>query len=169
MTDPNFSQPPADGQNPNPGQPYGAPQDPYGATGPAQYGAAPQYGAPQYGAPQTPMGPAGYPLVTQQELSDITLNLWLSVFFGWIPALIFYVIRRDTATPLARKAYADNLNFQLVCLIIYAASYILMFLIIGMLTIFVPFILAIINAATVPGQLRAGQPGKFLLAPNWVK
>lgn len=178
MTDPNNAapagdpQPGASGQTP-PAPQYGAPQQQtpppapqYGAPAAPQYGApgAPQYGAPAYGAP------AGRPAaLTQDELSDITLDLWLSVFFAWIPALIFYLIRRDTASPLARKAYADNLNWQIVALIIGAASGILMFVFIGFITMFIPFVVSLIIAITVPGQLRQGQPGKFILAPSWVK
>lgn len=147
-----------------------APQAPaYGAapTAPA-YGApaAPGYGAPQapgYGAPQQ-NGPA-----REDELSELTLNLWLSVFFQWIPALIFYVMRKDTASPLVRKALTDNLNWQIVSLIISFVSGLLMIVGVGFITVLVPFVFSIIHAATVPGQIRAGQTGKFYLTPSWVK
>lgn len=152
------------GQPVPPAQPtapqYGAPAAPqYGAPGAPQYGApaAPQYGAPQGGA------------VSPSELSDLTLNLWLSVFFGWLPALIFFLIRKDTASPIARKAYTDNLNWQIVGAIIYIASVPLSFILIGGLTALIPFVISLIHAITIPNQLRAGQPAKFLLAPNWVK
>lgn len=139
---------------------YGAPAAGFGAP------AAPGYGAPQapgYGAPQQ-NGPA-----REDELSELTLNLWLSVFFQWIPALIFYVMRKDTASPLVRKALTDNLNWQIVSLLISFVSGLLMIVGVGFITVLVPFVFSIIHAATVPGQIRAGQTGKFYLTPSWVK
>jgi uncharacterized membrane protein len=104
---------------------------------------------------------------------NITINLWLSVFFGWIPALIFFLIEKDKVAPNYQRANAANLNFQIVLAIAYAACVVLSFVIIGAfllpLVSLAQLIIGIIHAINVPPQLAAGQEGKFYLAPNWVK
>lgn len=99
---------------------FGAPQQPvYGAPQQPTYGAphqptpeAPQYGAPTYSQPGAP-GYAPQP-ATADPLSNITLSYWLSVFFYWVPSLIFYLIERDRANPQVRALHAANLNFSLI-------------------------------------------------------
>ncbi|WP_158685396.1 DUF4870 domain-containing protein [Microbacterium halophytorum] len=167
--------PPAPPQAPpaQPGQPpqYGAPQQPGGYQQPPQYGQQPPYAGqqpPQYGQPAY-----GQPYPGTQP-GNITANVWLSVFFSWIPALIFYLVEKDTVTPVARKAAADNLNFQLIRTIaIMAAAILLLIPYLGVLLYFVvtigSFVIAIINAAKTPGQVQRGEYATFLLAPSWVK
>ena len=77
--------------------------------------AAPQYEAPPAGAYQAP--PAG--AYQQQPVADsaastITLNYWLSVFFAWIPALIFWIIEKDKGNQRALQFHVANLNFSLL-------------------------------------------------------
>lgn len=153
--DPNYGQqPPAYGQ---PGQPqpgYGQPQQP-------------GYGQPAYGQP-------GYGQPYGNEPGNITANLWLSVFFTWLPALIFFLVEKDKVHPAARKAAADNLNFQLIRTIaIVVAAFLLMIPVVGALIYFVvvigSFVLAIIHAIRIPAQVQAGQFASFMLAPTWVK
>lgn len=160
---------------PQPGQPvYGAPQPGYAAPPQPPYGAPqqPPYGAaqPGYGAPAgAPYGYGG------QVQSNITLNLWLSVFFGWIPALIFFLMEKDKVAPAYHRANAKNLNYQLIVVIAYAAVGVLTvvtFGIAGLLYFLLPIgqlIIGIMHAINVPNQLAAGQEGKFYLAPDWVK
>ncbi|MGO1409950.1 MULTISPECIES: DUF4870 domain-containing protein [unclassified Microbacterium] len=151
---PGYNPPPAGGQQyPQPG--YGQPQPGYGQPQPG-------YGQPAYGQPYG------------NEPGNITLNLWLSVFFSWIPALIFYLVEKDKVNPVARKAAADNLNFQLIRIIaIVAAAFLLFVPIVGALIYAVvgigTFVIAIIHAAKVPGDVNAGQYGKFMLTPDWIK
>lgn len=44
----------------------------------------------------------------------ITLNYWLSVFFTWLPALIFWLIEKDKGNARATAFHVSNLNFSLV-------------------------------------------------------
>lgn len=69
-----------------------------------------QYGAPQPGAqqPQYGAGPA------DQAGNNIALNYWLSVFFVWLPALIFWLIDKDKGNARANAFNVANLNFSLV-------------------------------------------------------
>ena len=103
-----------------------APPAPPAAPTPPQYGApsavpapptAPQYGAPPAGGYQPP--PAGgyqQPPAAPADaaLSNITLNYWLSAFFAWIPALIFWVIEKDKGNHRATAFHVSNLNFSLL-------------------------------------------------------
>lgn len=100
---PPAGQPPA-GQ-PSAAQPqYGAPQAP--GQQPDAYQAPPQQGAPQYGAPQ------GAP--ADQAGNNVVLNYWLSVFFVWLPALIFWLIDKDKGNARANAFNVANLNFSLL-------------------------------------------------------
>ena len=153
---------------PAPGQPapaYGQPAPAYGQ--PPQGAPAPGYGAPA-GAPY-----GGQPVYGAPVQPNITINLWLSVFFGWIPALIFFLIEKGKVAPNYDRANAANLNFQIVIAIGIVASYILSFVLIGLFTLplvyLAQLIIGIIHAINVPPQLAAGQEGKFYLAPSWVK
>ncbi len=73
--------------------------------------AAPQYTAPPAGGYQQP-APAAAP--ADSALSNITLNYWLSVFFAWIPALIFWIIEKDKGNQRATAFHVANLNFSLL-------------------------------------------------------
>lgn len=116
---------------PTPPPGYGAPQQPgYGAPGQPAYGAPqPGYGAPQqpgYGAPQQPGYGYYQPQQGQQDpLPNLTASYWLSVFFLFIPALIFYLIESPRATPQVRALHAANLNFSLLRVMVIVATWIL--------------------------------------------
>lgn len=77
--------------------------DPSAAEQPAQ----PQQ--PQYQQPQQP-----YAQPVSDPASNITLNYWLSVFFTWIPALIFWIIEKDKGNQQATAFHVANLNFSLL-------------------------------------------------------
>lgn len=78
---------------------------------PADQG-APQYQQPQY---QQPQGQYQQPAAAapDQLATNVTLNYWLSVFFAWIPALIFFFIDRGKS-PQSDLFHRENLNFSLV-------------------------------------------------------
>ena len=140
---------------PAPGQPqYTAP--------PAQgYQAPPAgaYQAPPAGGYQQP-APGAYqqPGAADPAVSNITLNYWLSVFFSWIPALIFWLIEKDKGNQRATAFHVANLNFSLLRVGVGIAAWILamipyigwLFAIIlwlGMLVLFVFHIMAAVKAA----------------------
>jgi uncharacterized membrane protein len=102
------------------------PEQPAQPTQPAppQQPAAPQYQAPQPAAPQFE-APPGYPQqpapVAANPVSNLQLNYWLSVFFTWLPALIFWLIEKDKGDQRATKLHVDNFNFSLLRTIAYLA------------------------------------------------
>lgn len=88
---PEYQAPPAGGyQQPAPG--YQQPAPGY------------QQPAPGYQQPAAAGDPAG----------TITLNYWLSVFFTWIPALIFWIIEKDKGNQRATEFHVSNFNFSLL-------------------------------------------------------
>lgn len=136
---------------PGPAQPYGGQAQPYGGQMVPQQGYGPQYAQ---------MIPA------DGGTSSLAPNLWLSVFFAWIPALIYYLTAKDRSAPAVRKAHADNLSFQLIRTIACLFSWVP---VLGWILVVGFLVLSIINAAQVPGQVRGGQQPKVLLAPPWFK
>ncbi|MFB7250359.1 DUF4870 domain-containing protein [Microbacterium sp. NPDC056234] len=152
-----------------PGQPapgYSQPGQPgYPPAGQAQYGQQPGYGA----------APGYYGAAAPIQQSNITANLWLSVFFSWVPALIFFLVEKDKVAPNYQRANAANLNYQIIVAIAYAAAGLITIVTFGIGAILyallpiAQLIIGIIHAINVPTQLQSGQEGKFYLSPNWVK
>ncbi len=147
-----------------PTTPPAAPAPPTGAPQQPQYQAPPQQPQqPQYQAPPQ----AGYQQPVADPVSNITLNYWLSVFFTWIPALIFFLIEKDKGNQQAYAFHRDNLNFSLLRVGVMIATYILMIipyigwvlgilLWIGSLVLFVFHIIAAVKAPD--GYRRGGRP-----------
>ena len=94
-----------------PAQPA-APEQPAAAVPPP---AAPQYQAPPAGAYQQPQQGYQQPQAAAADpVSTITLNYWLSVFFTWLPALIFWMIEKDKGNQRATEFHVANFNFSLL-------------------------------------------------------
>lgn len=117
-------------------------------------------------------------------ITTLTLNYWLSVFFTWIPALIFFFIDRGKNATVDAHNRA-NLNFQLVRTIVYVATGIIPMVlglipylggILGGLVGFVLwaasivlFVFAIIAAVKGPQEARAGREYKYPFNIDFVK
>jgi len=77
--------------------------------------AAPQYQAPPAGGYQQPAPGYQQPAAGGADpVSNIQLNYWLSVFFAWIPALIFWIIEKDKGNQRVTAFHVSNLNFSLL-------------------------------------------------------
>lgn len=178
--------PPAAPQAPQ----YAAPQQP--SVQPPQYSAPPTSGGyqtppPGYQAPppgyQTPppggyqQPPAGYQQPVSDPVSNITLNYWLSVFFTWVPALIFFIVEKDKGNQRAYVFHRDNLNFSLLrtgvmigmwifSVIPFIGGLIATLLGIGLLVL---FIFHIIAAAKAPEAYRRGEAPGFVFNAPMVK
>ena len=159
-------------------EPPAAPEQPaFGAQQPQQ----PGYGQQGYGAPQQPGYPQqGYAQPGYQQApaadpaSNLTLNYWLSVFFIWLPALIFFLIEKDRANPQVRALHAANLNFSLLRTGFYLVGWVLAFIpILGALVywagIITLFVFHIIAATKVTNAYRAGQGDPFIFNIPLVK
>jgi uncharacterized protein len=147
------------------------PNDPQ--SQPPQYGQQPQYGAPQqppYGAPQQPPygapPPPAYdysaappPIQPSEEKSYAVLTHVLSIFFGWIPALIMFLIYRQRG-PFIRAHVVTEWNFQLSVLIADAVG--LVILLIGYF-ITIGSVVAISSQGGEPTGLPAGAVVGFII------
>lgn len=133
---------------------------PTGAYSPPAGGYAPPAGG--YSPPSSGAAQAG--------ASTVTLNYWLSVFFVWIPALIFYLTEKDKGDRLATDYHRENLNFSLLRTGVYLLTWIvvpfdLLGLLLGMvlgLASLVLFVLHIIAAVKAPDGYRRGAPPEFV-------
>lgn len=97
-------------------------------------------------------------------MSMLILNYWLSVFFTWLPALIFYLIERGKNATVDTHN-AATLNFQILrTIVVIAATIIAAIPYIGWLIALVLwigsivlFVFAIIAAIKGPEDARAGR------------
>lgn len=117
-------------------------------------------------------------------ITTLTLNYWLSVFFTWIPALIFYIIERGKNATVDAHNRA-NLNFQILRTIVGVAAGLIPVIlgvipylggILGGLVGFVLwaasvvlFVFAIIAAVKAPVEARAGREYKYPFNIEFVK
>lgn len=167
--------------------PYGQPSN-YGQAGAQSAPSAPQYGQhPQQGFGQPQQQPYASPAPygagqfggqmvpgwndgpTESGASTVTLNYWLSVFFSWIPALIFYLTEKDK-NALVAEHVKENLNFQITRIIVAAVMIIpLIGWVVGGIATLVLFVVAILGAMQGPDTYRRGQVYKFPLAIRLIK
>jgi uncharacterized Tic20 family protein len=69
--------------------------------------------------------------VVPQDSKNIALLIWIgSIFFGFIPGLIVYLIKKDD--PYIQDQAKEALNWSITASIGYFAGYILSFVLIGM-------------------------------------
>lgn len=116
--------------------------------------------------PVAPVPAPGYaavpaPGTTESAPTTIRLNYWLSVFFGWLPAVIFWAIEKDKGDARATAFHVSNLNFSLLRLGITLASYIVLLIpVLGWLVFAVAnigaFVLHILAAVKAPEDYRNG-------------
>lgn len=72
--------------------------------------------------------------VITQDSKNIALMTWIgSIFFGFIPGLIFYLIKKDD--PYIQDQSKEALNWSITAIIGYFAGLILTFILIGILVL----------------------------------
>ena len=102
------------------------------------------------------------------------MNYWLSVFFIWLPALIFYIIEKDKGNPQVRALHAANLNSALVRTALFVVGWFLVFIpILGPMLLGIAhlglFILHIIAATKVLETYRSGGTDPFMFNIPMIK
>lgn len=147
-------------ENNQPGQPPVPPQQPQQPQQPLQQPAYQQQGQPAQAA---------------NPLSTVTLNYWLSVFFIWLPALIFFMMEKDKpGQDLANNYHRENLNFSLIRTGWFLAGWILAFIpvlgwtlsVIGHLVFFVLHLIAAVKATDAYNK---GQKAPFTFNFDLIK
>ncbi|ALO67543.1 hypothetical protein AS189_14910 [Arthrobacter alpinus] len=166
-TPPGYNSPEPTGPIPYQQPGYGQPAQ----QAPAQYQqptAAPQY-------PQTP-AQQPYPQTQSQQYQQgavdpagtVVLNYWLSVFFSWIPALIFFLTEKGKNS-FADDFHRQNLNFSILRVIAFVLTFIPYLGVIFGIAGVALFIIHIIAAVNAPNQFRNGQTYKFPFNVAFIK
>lgn len=125
---------------------------------------------------EPPVAQASGDAPSESAMSMLMLNYWLSVFFTWLPALIFFLIERGKNSTVDTHN-AATLNFQILrTIVVVAASIIAVIPYIGWLIAMllwigslVLFIFAIIAAIKGPEDARAGRAFKYPFNVAFVK
>lgn len=114
----------------------------------------------------------------ENPLGTIQLNYWLSVFFAWLPALIFYLTQKGK-DQRAFQYHVENLNFSLVRTIALVAQWFVAFvpepftalILGGLLWIanIVLWVFHLIAAIKVSDAYRQGNPKPFIFNLDMVK
>lgn len=93
--------------------------------------------------PVNPYATAPAPLRPEDEKLWATLIHVGGIFFGFVPALVGYLVLKDRG-PFIRGHSTTALNFQLTMLIGYVAGYVLAFVFIGFLVLLAVGILVLV-------------------------
>ncbi len=73
-------------------------------------------------------------VTVDQESKNMALLIWIgTIFFGFIPGLVFYLVKKDD--PYVVSQAKESLNWSITALIGYAAGLILTMILIGFLVL----------------------------------
>lgn len=114
------------------------------------------------------------PYQAVQPLSPADEKLWAilvhigGIFFGFVPALIGYLVLKDRG-PLVRQHTATALNFQLTMLIASIVGGVLVLLIIGFLILLAVSVLVIIFSIIAAVAANKGELYEYPLAIKFIK
>ncbi len=148
-----------DAPPPPPQQPdNGQPQQPYNAQPQQPYNAQPQQ---PYTAPPQPLNP-------QEEKLWATLTHVGGIFFGFIPALVVYLVMKDRG-PFIRAHSASALNFQLTALIAALVSGLLSIIGIGIVLLFAVQIVVVVFSIIAAVKANQGQWYRYPVAIKFVQ
>jgi uncharacterized protein len=101
------------------------------------------------------------PEAVSQESRNIALLVWIgTIFFGFIPGLIVYLIKKDD--PYAIDQSKEALNWSITAIIGYCAGVILTFILIGVLVMLIVGICHLVFC--IMGAI-AGSSGKPFRVP----
>lgn len=125
--------------------------------------------------PPPPAQPPQPPNPYQQNppLSPADEKLWATlihiggILFGFLPALIGYLVLKDKG-PFIRAHSATALNFQITLVIAYVVGTILTFLFIGIFILLAAWVLAIVFGIIAAIKANQGQPYVYPIAIRFV-
>ncbi|MFL1379962.1 MULTISPECIES: DUF4870 domain-containing protein [unclassified Nocardiopsis] len=158
--DPSGGYPPPGAQQPGGYPPPGGYQD---QTGGYQAAGYPQGG---YGA-QQPGSATGAPPSADERQFGLFAHLGGGLL-GFIVPLIIYLIKRDES-PFVRDQSAQALNFQLLILIGYVVSWVLMFVFIGAITWFLCWVAAVVFGILGGVAANKGEWYRYPFNVSWIK
>ncbi len=105
---------------------------------------------------------------TSDEKTMALLSHILTLVAGFVAPLVIYIIKKDESA-YVRKHAVESLNFQISMAIYAFASFILMFIIIGIFTLIAVGIMAFVCAIIATVQANEGKFFKYPLTIRLVK
>lgn len=117
--------------------------------------------------------PPSNPYQAQVPMNPADERLWATliqiggILFGFLPALIGYLILKDRG-PFIRGHTATALNFQITLLIAYVVGWITAFFIIGLIILFAAWALSIIFGIMAALAANRGEPYVYPMAIKFV-
>jgi uncharacterized Tic20 family protein len=122
--------------------------------------------------PPPPPPAGGY--TAQPLMSPADQRLWATllhvggIFFSWLSALIGYLVLKDRGEFIKEHA-RQELNWQITVTIGLIVSYILVFVIIGSITLIAVYILAVVFGIISAIAANKGELYRFPLAIQFIK
>ncbi|WP_150242086.1 DUF4870 domain-containing protein [Nocardiopsis quinghaiensis] len=151
------------GYPPPPNQPGGYPGQP-GYQEQGGYGPQGAYGQPGGYGPSS--ATTGQPNSDERQMS-LFAHLGGGIL-GWIVPLIIYLMKKDES-PFVRDQSAQALNFQLLILIGYLVSSVLMVVLIGALTWFVVWVVSLIFGILGGVAANRGEWYRYPFNVSWIQ
>jgi len=101
--------------------------------------------------------------VTQEDKTIALLTHLGGIFFGFIPSLVVWLIKKDSSPFVAGQA-KEALNFQITMLIAFAIAYVLIFIVIGFFLIWALAITNLVLCIVAGVKANAGESYRYPFA-----
>ena len=117
--------------------------------------------------------PPTNPYVTVEPLSPSDEKLWATlihiggIFFGFLPAVIGYIVLKDRG-PFIRQHTATALNFQITLVIAYVVGTVTSLILIGVFVLLAAWVVSIIFSIMAAIAANQGQSYTYPLSIKFV-
>ena len=111
--------------------------------------------------------PAVYTPTSDEKTMGLLSHL-LAIFFGFIPPLIIWLVKKDDSR-FASEHAKESLNFQITMIIAYVICFILFFLIVGIFLIWLVHIYRLVLCIIATIKTNEGKMYKYPLTLRLIK
>ncbi|MHB1231043.1 MAG: DUF4870 domain-containing protein [Burkholderiales bacterium] len=101
--------------------------------------------------------------VTQEDKTIALLTHLGGIFFGFIPSLVVWLIKKDSSPFVAEQA-KEALNFQITMLIAFAIAYVLILVVIGILLIWALVVANLVLCIVAGVKANSGESYRYPFA-----
>ena len=106
--------------------------------------------------------------ISQDEKTMALLAHLGGIFFGFIPSLVIWLIKKDNA-PFAAEQAKEALNFQITVMFAYIISFILIFIVIGIFLLWAVAIANLVLCIVAGIKANAGESYRYPFAIRLIK
>lgn len=119
---------------------------------------------------ETPEVPAGVnqPRAGSNDRNMAVLAHLGGIFFGFIPALIIWLVRKDES-PYVDQQAKEALNFQIFVAICYLISVVLFIVVIGVVLLFLTWLADLLFCILAAIKTSSGEPYRYPLSIRLIK